>query len=719
MEEISESTPEPSVLDWVKSLFKLKPLPIPERAAAGAVVELGRVVAQPAAPASTQVDIRKWAGQLRLPVALLLAFIAQVGLEQHKNVRSNVLLYLLAGGLIGWSLWAGELDRETEKTKLERSLRTWINLRYLAAGIILSGLTYLASGDNTFRFSTLVFWVLAILATGRAFWQGKPPTARFISGVREFLAKPRIKVSIGVSTLLALAAFGLAAGFRYARLADVPYEMTSDHAEKILDIIDVLNGQTSIFFPRNAGREAMQFYTTAAAVRWFGAELDFLTLKRVTATAGLLALPFIYLFGREIGGRKLGLAAMALTGIAYWPNVIGRVGLRATFYPLLLAPTLYFLVRGLRARRQNDFVLCGFFLGAAIYSYTSARLAPLVVVLAVLLYVVHRESKGHRLQALRWLGVAALMAVVVAAPFLRAAYQLPDQVFFRTVTRVTEMERAIEGSVTGIFFNNVFEALKMFSWDFGEIWVLSIPFRPALDWVTGGLFHLGVVLLFVRYAKSRSWLDLFLPLSILVLILPSVLALAFPGENPHPSRAGGAIIPVFAIAATTLVAIERWGSRKLGGKTGQKIGAGFAGALFLLTAVGNYSLGVTLYGEHMRRGAWNASELGTVAHGFGESVGSFSQIYVMAYPHWLDSRLVAVDAGRPGQDFGIWPEQVSALEPTTEARLFFLHPMDENGHSLLVGLFPDGILSTHRSQSEGKDFDVFWVPPARSGSAGE
>ncbi|MGH2619766.1 MAG: glycosyltransferase family 39 protein, partial [Anaerolineales bacterium] len=486
-----------------------------------------------------------------------------------------------------------------------------------------------------------------------------------------------------------------------------------DHAEKILDIIDVLNGETSIFFPRNAGREAMQFYSTAAAVRWFGAELNFLTLKQVTATAGLLALPFIYLFGREIGGRKVGLAAMALTGIAYWPNVIGRVGLRATFYPLLLAPTLYFLVRGLRARRQNDFVLCGLFLGASIYSYTAARLAPLVIVLAVLLYLLHRESKGHRRAALRWLGVTTLMAAVVAMPFLRAAYQLPDQVFFRTVTRVTEMERAIEGSVTGIFFNNVLEALKMFSWDFGEIWVLSLPFRPALDWVTGGLFHLGVVLLIVRYLKSRNWLDLFLPLSILVLILPSVLALAFPGENPHPSRAGGAIIPVFAIAATSLVGIEQWGIRRLGGKTGQRIGAGFAGALFLLTAVGNYSLGVTLYGEHMRRGAWNASELGTVAHGFGESVGSFSQIYVMAYPHWLDSRLVAVDAGRPGQDFGIWPEQVSQLEPTAEARLFFLHPMDENGHNLLRELFPTGFLTSHRSQSEGKDFDVYWVPPAQ------
>jgi len=169
MADLTETTPEPSVLDWLKSLLRLKPLAIPERAAAAPFVELRPVVALPTASTATQLDIRKWAGQLRLPVALLLAFLAQVGLEQHKNVQANVLLYLLAGGLVGWSLWAGELDREAEKTKVERSWRTWIDLRYLTGGIILSGLTYLASGDNTFRFSTLVFWVLAILATGRAF----------------------------------------------------------------------------------------------------------------------------------------------------------------------------------------------------------------------------------------------------------------------------------------------------------------------------------------------------------------------------------------------------------------------------------------------------------------------------------------------------------------------------------------------------------------------
>ena len=48
--------------------------------------------------------------------------------------------------------------------------------------------------------------------------------------------------------------------FRFADLATVPAEMVSDHAEKLLDVVDILNGNYSIFFPRNTGREALQFY---------------------------------------------------------------------------------------------------------------------------------------------------------------------------------------------------------------------------------------------------------------------------------------------------------------------------------------------------------------------------------------------------------------------------------------------------------------------------
>ena len=91
--------------------------------------------------------------------------------------------------------------------------------------------------------------------------------------------------------------------------------MVSDHAEKLLDVWDVLHGQTSIFFPRNTGREAIQMYLTAGIIQLFHTGYTFLSLKIGTILAGLLTLPFIYLLGKELANRRVGLLALLFAGI--------------------------------------------------------------------------------------------------------------------------------------------------------------------------------------------------------------------------------------------------------------------------------------------------------------------------------------------------------------------------------------------------------------------
>ncbi len=67
--------------------------------------------------------------------------------------------------------------------------------------------------------------------------------------------------------------------FRVYELQAVPSEMFSDHAEKLLDVADVLDGKTSIFFTRNTGREPLQFYLTALIIKIFNTGISFLSLK--------------------------------------------------------------------------------------------------------------------------------------------------------------------------------------------------------------------------------------------------------------------------------------------------------------------------------------------------------------------------------------------------------------------------------------------------------
>ena len=88
--------------------------------------------------------------------------------------------------------------------------------------------------------------------------------------------------------------------------------MVSDHAEKLLDVWDVLHGQTSIFFPRNTGREAIQMYLTAGIIQLFHTGYTFLSLKIGTVLAGLLTLPYIYLLGQGAGQPPGGFVSHAV-----------------------------------------------------------------------------------------------------------------------------------------------------------------------------------------------------------------------------------------------------------------------------------------------------------------------------------------------------------------------------------------------------------------------
>jgi 4-amino-4-deoxy-L-arabinose transferase-like glycosyltransferase len=661
------------------------------------------------------VEVHLRAAHLRLPVGLILALVAQLGLERKpENLLPTLILYALGLAIAGWAAWEGDIGLSMpaaaeRPVQVLRFRPVWLGLAFG-----FSILTLLAASDNTFRTSTLFFWGGALVCVMVALWDGNLDLRGKLLRMRTWLAAPRLSISLDGWAVALVAAFAIVVWFRFAHLASIPGEMVSDHAEKLLDVVDVLNGKYSIFFPRNTGREALQFYLAAATVSLLGTGVSFLTLKMGTALAGVVTLPFVYLFARELGGRRVALAAMFLAGIAYWPNVISRIGLRFALYPLFAAPALYFLVRGLRLKRSNDLLWCGLIVGLGLHGYTPARAIPIAVMVGVLLYALHPIARGRRWAVVSWLVGAGMVALVVALPLIRYAIDDPQMVMFRSLTRVGSTERELPGPALQIFLSNTWNALKMFGWDNGEVWVNSIPHRPALDWISAALFHLGCAFLLLRYLRRRNWLDLFTLLSIPVLLLPSILSLAFPSENPATNRAAGAMVPVFAVAALPLAALPGWAERWWGGVRARRWG--IVGALLLAVgaAVLNYRLLFVEYADQFRRSAWNTSDMGRVILGFAESTGSFETAHVVAFPYWADTRMPAIWAGRPTIDYAIWPDQLDPLVEETRAQLFLLKPEDQEGIARLKELFPAGVFSMFDSPEEGHDFLIFSVP-AKSG----
>lgn len=684
----------------------------------------------PAPPAQTRVEEVHLTDPVAIPVASALpwrsllaaglAVMAQYSLEPGAGRSSGpgLFLYAIAAAFLILAAWRGEwrflapVEAGPQQDPFTvRPIMLLIGAFSAIAAFAIIGWAPLTPGGNQFNLVNVIFWLSAVALIVRGFWLDAPGSRSWLARWQARVASRDWRLNISVWTMALILVAGAIVFFRVYHLQQVPAEMVSDHAEKLLDVWDVLHGETRIFFPRNTGREPLQFYLTAAIIQLFNTGYSHLSLKIGTVLAGILTLPYIYLLGKEIGGRRVALLALILAGVAYWPNVISRVGLRFPFYPLFVAPTLYYLVRGLRTGDRNHFILAGIALGIGLHGYTPIRILPFVVVAAIALYLLHRQSRGVRGQTVLFLFILALVSLIIFLPLLRYALDNPEAFAFRSFSRLGTMERPLPGNAAAIFLNNLWRAMSMFAWDDGNIWVVSLPNRPALDFITGAFFYLGFLLLAIRYLRRRHWLDLFVVLSVPLLQMPSILSLAFPDENPALNRMGGAYVPVFIIAALALDGLVRALEGAWKGSSSRRFAWIVAGTLLLAVGWLNYDLVFNQYARMFRQNSWNTSEMGALIRDFANTVGSPESAYVVAFPHWVDTRLVAINAGFPLRDYAIWPENIAQTRDTPAPKLFLLRPDDEQGLQTLYLVYPQGIQTVYESQVENHDFYLFYVLP--------
>jgi len=347
---------------------------------------------------------------------------------------------------------------------------------------------------------------------------------------------------------------------------------------------------------------------------------------------------------------------------------------------------------------------------------------PFVVIIAIGLYILHAQSRGVRRDAVLWLVIVGLASLVVFTPLLRYTLDNPDAFSYRAFSRLGSIEQPLPAPALQIFFSNLWNGLRMFNWDDGEIWVHSVTHRPALDVVSAALFLIGVLFLLVRYIRKRHWLDLFLLLSIPLLAMPSILSLAYPGENPALNRAGGAYVTAFVIAALALDAVVAAMLRSAeAGTRRRKLRVGFVWGLMVIlfawSGVQNYDLVFRQYYQAFRDGSWNSSDMGAVIKQFEETYGTTDTAWIVPFPHWVDTRLPGVWAGIPNRDFAMWRENLPETVQLPEPKLFLVkanqdlpETNDKETLDVLWELYPQGKLELFDSDVLGHDFWMFFVP---------
>ncbi len=722
---------------------------------------------------------QRWLTDLSVPLDGKVGYLVAVVLFVYALARSP--LRLLRDAPRAETVPAGvSIVRPVWRTWLYRASAVLFLLGYLTFGESKGCATTL---NYCFTRTNVALWFLAVGALLLAAWDwGLTSPAQVWERVRGF------RVNLDWTRLALIGIMGVGAFFLFYRLASVPAETTSDHAEKLYDVYDILRGQYPIFMSRNTGREPLYFYWIAWLVSTFNLPGNHLALKLSGSLISLMTIPLAYLLGREVGGKGVGLLTAFFLAISKWFVAITRVGLRVPSSPFMATPALFFTFRALRLNRRNDWLLAGLCIGLGLMTYTPSRMIPVIVVMLIglrLLWDVVTMPGGVRaawqylryqmgragLPGLRrspalgivasapapseptlptvggwdatrpvpptltrafWANVLLMITVAVLAfmPLVRFSIEQRDLFWFRSVTRASTRETGQTFNAVERFLGNLWNAALQFNYRGDNVWVNTVPYDPQLDPVSGALFVLGVVYVIlalvgmVRLSKSRrvgifgdrSFTAAALLVTLPMLLMPSILALAFPIENPSVFRACNAppVVMIF-VALPLVLAVRRL--REALGSWGAVAGAALVASVLLAATVMNYRTYFETYDFQLRRTAQNAGEIAEVLGGFTKSVGDIDHAYMVAFPNWVDTRNVFLAMGAGPRNNYLPVEQganaARAQVNDPAPKMYILNVTDQRNLQILRSLFPQGQVYTYQSRTgPDKDFTVFFVPAA-------
>ena len=364
-------------------------------------------------------------------------------------------------------------------------------------------------------------------------------------------------------TLGALAAIvATAILLRFVNLATNPGGLFPDEAAEGLDAARLLHqpgfhADFGVWFPDDAGREALFGYMVATAFQVFGHSM--LVLRSVAAGCGVAGVIAIGALGRRFGTWP-GIVAAAWAAGSLWLVCVSRDGMRNTIVPFFGAVALIALLHWATRPGRGSAMLAGAITAlAAMYTYQPLKLLPVLVVVWLLWLRRADRSRYDELRPNFILLAAAFL--IVAAPMLAVAAAEPSNYFGRAAA-VSTFNPAVESDSS--LPVHILRTIGMFGFTGdpnprGDVGALPLLPLPLTVLAAAGLVRLWRM----RRDASHSLILLALPV---FLVAPLV---ATEGGAPHALRTLGLAAPLgVAIGLGGLELVERvrgrWG-RAAGG----------------------------------------------------------------------------------------------------------------------------------------------------------
>jgi 4-amino-4-deoxy-L-arabinose transferase-like glycosyltransferase len=351
--------------------------------------------------------------------------------------------------------------------------------------------------------------------------------------------------------ILAIASF-----FRLWKLDSIPPGLYPDVAINGNDASDSLKtGNFKVFYPENNGREGLMIWLIALSFSVFGVSIW--SIKITAAIVGILTVLGLYLLTKELFGQIVNrsnsqfipILASFFLAVSFWHTNFSRIGFRAILLPFVLVFSFYFLLRAFRKKSIFDSILAGIFFGLGFYTYTSFRMAVLILPFLFIPFWFLYKREGLQKKFLLLTSCFLLLTFFVALPI--GIYFLKNPQDF--ISRAAPISIFVAENPIKELGKSLILHLGMFNFYGDPNWRHNFSGSPMLPWPLGILFLIGIFFsikeliasikeknysLATVYCLLLSWF--------FIMLLPGILT--YEGI-PHSLRVIGVIPVVYIFVA--------------------------------------------------------------------------------------------------------------------------------------------------------------------------
>ncbi|MGI6207243.1 MAG: PA14 domain-containing protein [Anaerolineae bacterium] len=485
------------------------------------------------ASAGREVSGLAWGG-----LGLVLALVAQA--EAWQGRQDNAITLFLVAAVVYLRSRPRLAFRPTApRFAALSSLGRDLTVFWLLAALVLGAQGLLGFRARAGELLPWAFYLSSLGCLGAA--------AHVLRGHRGEAERPRGREWLWLTLILAWGAF-----MRLHRLESFPAGIYFDEATNAME---GLRAVTQRYFPPYFPGE-LGYYGRFGALYeyWVGGALSLwgsneLSLRLTAVFPALLLLPLFYLLAREFFDRPVAMLATLLLATSRWHTNFSRIAFDAVLVPTVLVAAMLFLVRAVHRGWRGGYILAGICVGLGLMSYTAFRLAPLLLVAVVPIYLLFRRLPPK--EALIGLALLGLSALIASTPEVYHYFDDPESFTERTRRLSIVGERPLWEARHDIA-ESLRRHLGMFNLAGDRNGRHNLPGAPLLHPVTGALFVLGAVGCLTRWRRPQVWV---LGAWMAAMLPAGVLSVLF--EAPQALRTIGVIPAVYLIAAVPLQ--DLWG----------------------------------------------------------------------------------------------------------------------------------------------------------------